>query len=113
MKDWEEVCAFCLAMPGVTMESHYRALVPKVNGKAIVAPGRETGSFALMTGHDEKALLMATEPHAYWQTPHYDGYPAVLVRYGAGDQERLKDYIRRSWWDRASRALRRDFGERP
>ena len=28
--------------------------------------------------------LKATEPNTYWQTPHYEGWPAILVRYDAG-----------------------------
>jgi hypothetical protein len=54
----------------------------KLRGKAFVYPGREKGSFALSTPMDEKELLMETEPDTFWETPHYRGWPAVLVRYG-------------------------------
>lgn len=113
MNDWDDVCAFCLSLPGVTMESHYGAMVPKVGGKAFAAPGREPGSFAMMCHRDEKAVLMATDPATYWETPHYAGYPAVLVRFGRPDRARVEAYLRRAWWDRAPRELRRAFGDRP
>jgi hypothetical protein len=45
---------------------------------------------------DTVEMLKETEPDTYWQTPHYEGWPAVLVRYAAKDEERVRDVIRRS-----------------
>jgi hypothetical protein len=38
---------------------------------------------------DEKDMLMAAEPGIYFQTDHYVGYPAVLVRLDVIDDARL------------------------
>ncbi|MCD2315712.1 hypothetical protein LQ954_06070 [Sphingomonas sp. IC-11] len=113
MKDWEDVVAFACGLPHVTMAPYYGFPCPKVNGKAFVSPGREAGSFHVPTPHDEKAVLLETEPDTYWQTPHYEGWPGVLVRYAAGDPERVRTVIRRAWWDRATKAQRQAFGPRP
>ena len=38
-------------------------------------------------------MLKETEPEAYWQSPHYQGYPALLVRYDSPDPERVRRVI--------------------
>lgn len=113
MKDWDAVVAFACALPHVSMAPYYGVPCPKVNGKAFVSPGREAGSFHVATPHEEKAVLLDTDPDTFWQTAHYEGWPGVLVRYGAADEERIRNVIRRAWWDRATKAQRQAFGPRP
>ena len=113
MNDWEEVVAFACGLPHVAMAPYYGVPCPKVNGKAFVSPGREAGSFHVATPHDEKAVLLESEPDTYWQTAHYEGWPGVLVLYGAADPERVRRVIRRAWWDRATKAQRQAYGPRP
>lgn len=115
MKDWDEAVAFACTLPDVVMESFYRALCPKLNGKALISPGHEEGSFCLMVSKAEKLVLMETDPDTFWETPHYQGYPAVLVRYGTDADERIELYIRRRWWDLAKKPQRKAAGmeERP
>ena len=68
---------------------------------------------ATMDYSEVERLLMETEPDTFWETPHYSGYPAVLVRYGSPSRERIELVIRRAWWDRASKAQQAAFGTRP
>ena len=110
---WDSIVAFALSLPDVGMASYYGTQCPKVNGKAFVSPGREADSFHVMTPHEEKALLLETDPATFWQTPHYEGWPGVLVRYASMDHERVRDVIRRAWWDRARKPQRAAFGPRP
>ncbi len=97
------------------MESWWGTLCPKINGKGLMSPGREAGSFALMVAAAEKELLLETDPATFWQTDHYANYPMLLVRYGTASRERVELYIRRAWWDRAKKAQRAATGmaERP
>jgi hypothetical protein len=113
LDSWDEVVAFALTLPDSYMESFYGTPCPKVNKKAFVSPGRETDSFHVMSPHDEKAVLLDTDPDTFWQTPHYEGWPGLLVRYGSDDPERVRIVITRAWWDRASKAQRAAFGDRP
>lgn len=113
MNDWDAVVAFACALPGVEMASFYGAMCPKVRGKAFVSPGREPGSFHVMSPHEEKAVLIETDADAFWQTAHYANWPGLLVRYGAADAKRVEAVIVRAWWDRASKAQRAAYGERP
>ena len=41
---WDDVVAFACALPDVEMLSFYGTPCPKLNGKALAAPGREAGS---------------------------------------------------------------------
>src|SRR3546814_19801928 len=76
------------------MLSFYGTPCPKLNGKALASPGREPGSFAVMCKPDEKEILLETDPDTFWQTPHYAGWHALLVRYGSDDPERVADVLR-------------------
>jgi len=110
---WDDVVAFACALPDVEMLSFYGTPCPKLNGKALASPGREAGSFAVMCKPDEKEILLETDPDTFWQTPHYEGWHALLVRFGSDDPERVANVLRRAWWDRAKKPQRIAFGERP
>jgi hypothetical protein len=45
---------------------------------------------------DAEALLKG-EPDVFFITPHYDGYPAVLVRLEAVDPAQLAELIEDAW----------------
>lgn len=110
---WAEVSTFALSLPDTEMSSSYGKPAVKLRDKAFLFPSREPDSFGVMSPLDEKELLMETEPDTFWETPHYGGYPAVLIRYGSPSRERIEMVIRRAWWDRASKSQRLEFGERP
>jgi hypothetical protein len=113
MNDWDEVVAFALSLPDTAMESFYGVPCPKVNSKAFVSFAREPGSFHVRSPHDEKAILIETDPDTFWQTPHYYRWPGLLVRYGSSDPERVRTVITRAWWDMAKKPQRERFGPRP
>ena len=89
----DEAYAFALTLPGTEQASHYGAPAIKANGHAILAPGREAGSFVLMIDNDTKLMLIETDPATYWQTSHYEGWPAVLVREDSDDPDRVRAMI--------------------
>jgi hypothetical protein len=98
----------------VELASFYRQPTPKVGGKAFVAVGHEPAtSFVLLAPLPEKEMLLETAPDVFWETDHYRGWPAVLVRFGRGERAWLETLIRRAWWDRAPAALRKAHGPRP
>jgi hypothetical protein len=110
---WDEVVAFALDMQNTELGTSYRAPAVKVNGRAFLYPGREQGSFAVASPLPEKELLMETDPETFWETDHYRGWPAVLVRYGSPERERIGTVITRAWWDRLKKPQRLAYGERP
>lgn len=113
MIDWDEVAAFALTLPNTELSTSYRQPAVKVDGKAFLSTGREPGSFHVRSPHDEKAVLMETDPETFWQTPHYANWPGLLVRYGSADPDRVRLVITRAWWDVANPQTRKAWGERP
>ena len=113
MNDWDEVAAYALTLPGTEPSTSYGAPAVKVRGKLVVSTGHEAGSFHVIASHEDKAVLLETDPDTFWQTPHYEGWAGLLVRYGAADAERVRIVIARAWWDRASKAQREGYGDRP
>ena len=96
---WDEAVAFALSLPGTELGTSYGKPAVKVssNGRAFLYPSHEADtSFGISLDLDSIEMLKATEPETYWQTPHYEGWPAVLVRYDGGDQDRLRETIQRS-----------------
>jgi hypothetical protein len=45
----------------------------------------------------EKEALLTSDPRAYFTIPHYDGYPAVLVRLGLADPTELREVLTDAW----------------
>lgn len=107
---WDDIAAFALSLPGTELSTSYGRPAVKINGRAFVTSGREAGSFCLMIDLDTVEMLKETDPETYWQSPHYEGWPAVLVRYDGGDPDRMMLLIERAWRDRASSRQREEHG---
>jgi hypothetical protein len=54
---------------------------------------------------DAKEAFIATQPKVFFTTPHYDGYPMLLVRMSAVSQKQARAAIEESWKLRAPRSL--------
>ena len=102
---FDAALAFAQTLPGAEIASYYRHPAAKVRGKAFVMRSHEAGSFGIAATLGEVDLLIATEPDAFWQSPHYAGYPIILVREDAADAERVAMLIERAWATRAGKAL--------
>jgi hypothetical protein len=53
--------------------------------------------------------LIADEPGVYFTTPHFDGYPAVLVRLAEIAVRDLEDLITEAWLTQAPKKLVQEF----
>jgi hypothetical protein len=56
-----------------------------------------------------KFALIADEPNIYFTTPHFDGYPAVLVRLGEIEVRGLEELITEAWLTQAPKKLVQEF----
>jgi hypothetical protein len=57
---------------------------------------------------DEKELLLADRPDIFFTTPHFNGYPAVLMRIPTLDRldrDELKDLVVDAWLTRAQKRV--------
>jgi hypothetical protein len=114
---WEDVRRIALALPQVS-ESGTR--VWKVKDKLVVweRPLRK-GDYAALgdkapTGpilsarvaHEGmKQALLADDPSVFFTTPHFDGYPAVLVRLEEIGIPELEELIEEAWLSQAPKRL--------
>ena len=58
-----------------------------------------------------KEALLADEPDVYFTTPHFEGYPAVLVRLDRISAEELEELIVEAWLSRAPKRLAKAYLE--
>ena len=56
-----------------------------------------------------KFALIADEPNVYFTTPHFDGYPAVLVKLAEIDELGLREVIVEAWLMQAPKRLVQEF----
>jgi hypothetical protein len=56
-----------------------------------------------------KEALLADDPGVFFTTPHFDGYPAVLVRLEEISVEDLEEVIVEAWLCRAPKRLVKDY----
>jgi hypothetical protein len=117
MATWRDVRRIALALPGSAEEtsstgrSHWT-----VNGKLFTweRPLRRSDLAALgdrapkgpilgvyTADLELKEVLLASNPAIYFTTPHFDGYPAVLVQLEKIAASELKDVIVEAWLARA------------
>lgn len=53
----------------------------------------------------EKEVLLASDERKFFTTPHYDGYPTVLVRLEEVDVDELTELITDSWRNKAPKRV--------
>ena len=96
---WEKAVALALSLPDTELSTSYGkpAVKIKSNGRAFLYVGREAeSSFGVGIDLDTVEILKETDPHTFWQSPHYEGWPAVLIRFDSRDPERVREVIERS-----------------
>ena len=59
----------------------------------------------------EKEMMLAAYPEQCFTEPHYNGYPAVLVRLAAVEIEDLAAWITNAWRCQASREMVKQFDQ--
>ncbi len=83
-------------LAGVERGVSYGTASLKVRGR-FMARLKDADTLVIKCPVEEKAMLMEAEPQFYYQTDHYRGYDAVLVRLDAIDDGRLLARLERAW----------------
>jgi hypothetical protein len=97
IRSWDEAVAFALTLPGAELSTSYGKPAVKVNGRAFLFPSHEAAtSFGVAIDLDTIEILKATDPATFWQTPHYEGWTGILVRFASPDPDRVREIIERS-----------------
>jgi hypothetical protein len=117
---WDDVRRLAMAMPEAEERVSRERLQWRVSGKLFVwerplrksdlaALGDSAPSGPILGARVEhlmaKEALLADDPSLYFTTPHFDGYPAVLVRLDRIGPEDLEEVVVEAWLARASPRL--------
>ena len=102
--DIARVARLASHLPGVELSRWYGTPALKVAGKGFVR-WKASGVLVVLCPLELKEVLLEAEPHLYYETDHYRGWPAMLVRLGAIDDERLADRIECAWREKAPKRL--------
>jgi hypothetical protein len=121
---WDDVRRIALALPE-TSERVSRALRQwRVRDKLFVweRPLRRADVEALGDGAPDgpilgarvehlvaKEALLADDPGVFFTTPHFDGYPAILVRLDRIGPDDLEEVIIEAWLARAPKQLAKAY----
>ena len=62
-----------------------------------------------VANREEKEVLLASDAEKFFTEPHYNGFPAVLVRLPAAGAGELAELITDAWRCQAPRALVKSF----
>lgn len=110
----DDVRRVALSLPATTEKPSYGTPGFRVRDK-LFARVREEGDVLVVwvDGLDEKEALLAADPETFFTTPHYDGHPTVLVRFGAVDVDELTELLTDAWLVRAPARLRAEFEAAP
>jgi hypothetical protein len=127
MASWDDVGRIALAMPEASERVSRDRRQWRVREKLFVweRPLRSREIEALGTAAPKgpilgarvehlaaKEVLLASEPRVFFTTPHFDGYPAVLVRLERIGVEDLTEVIVEAWLARAPARLARAYVEK-
>ncbi len=124
MASWENVSRIALALPEVSERVTRGMRQWRVNDKLFVweRPLRRGDVAALRDRVPDgpilgarvehlvaKEALLASDPDVFFTTPHFDGYPAVLVRLDRIASDDLAELITEAWLARASKRLAKQY----
>jgi hypothetical protein len=127
MATWEDVRRAALALPETTERSGTDGRPDwQVHGKtfawerplrkgdlAALGAAAPDGPVLAARVPDEgaKAALLADDPAVYFSTPHFNGYPAILVRLDVIDSGELGGLLVDAWLARAPKRLAASYLE--
>jgi hypothetical protein len=94
---FDDVVEMACGLPGVERSTSYGTPSLKVR-KKFMARLREDDVLVLVQVEDiEQRMLMETRPDIYFKTPHYEGYPSILIRLSRIEPEDTRELIERTW----------------
>jgi hypothetical protein len=127
MASWDDVRRIALALPETSERTSREHAQWRVRDKLFVweRPLRQSDLRALGDSAPggpilgarvehliAKEALLADDPDVFFTTPHFDGYPAVLVQLERIGVEDLEETIVEAWLARAPARLAREYIEK-
>ena len=82
-----------LSFPGVEESSSYGTAALKWKKKLLIRLKEDGVTMVAVVGFDNRDMLMQVDPETFFSTPHYDGYPSVLVRLARIKAAQARDIV--------------------
>src|SRR3954463_6102965 len=124
MASWDDVRRLALALPGAE-ERESRDMTQwrvadklfvwerPLRGSDLEALGAAAPDGPILGARVEhlvaKEAMLASDPEVFFTTPHFDGYPAVLVQLEKIGLEDLQEVVVEAWLARAPKRLVEDY----
>ena len=124
MATWDDVHRLASALPETTRDTRWGNASWAVRGKSFVWErplrkrdledlGDDAPDGPILAARTADAgikdALIADDPAVYFTIPHFDGYPAVLVRLEVIDPAELNELITDAWLVQAPKSLATKF----
>ena len=124
MATWDDVRRLALALPETDERSSRGGFEWRVKEKGFVweRPLRKGDIEALgdaapdgdilgarVPDEGAKFALIADDPSVYFTTPHFNGYPAILVRLAEISEPELEELIVEAWLAKAPKRLAKEY----
>jgi hypothetical protein len=78
-------------------------------GKKFLCRIKDADTLVMTCQLEEKEMLMAAAPDIYFETDHYKGWRAVLVRIDEIEADELRHRLRKAWLSQAPKRLAKQF----
>jgi len=102
---FETVREIALALPEVEESTSWGTPAFKVRRRMICRLREEGDVLVVRIDIADKEYLIRSQPDLFFTLPHYDGYPAVLVRLPAIERNELRRLLIAAWRYVAPRKL--------
>ena len=106
MPTWEDVREIAARFPGIEESTSYGTPSLKVRNKFMCRLRTDPDALVVrcVDVADADALKLG-QPDVFFSTPHYDGWPGVLVRLEAVSLEQLSELIEDAWRIQAAKRV--------
>ena len=95
-------------LPEVEEGTSYGTPALRVRGK-FFARMKDADTLVVHSTIDEKEMLMQVDPKVYFETDHYKGWHAVLVRLNRISTPKLRHRLEQAWRQKAPKRLVAEF----
>ena len=103
--------ALARGLPGIQVATSYGTPALRVGAKSLLRV-KDAETLVLTCPIEAKELLMESAPEIYFQTDHYKGWPAILIRLNAISDQELGHRLETVWREHAGKRLLKQWEER-
>ena len=98
MPTWDDVVRIGTRLPEVEVSTWFRSPSLRVRGKSLCRLREKPDALVIrVLDLEDKEALLHGDPDVFFTTPHYDGYPYVLVRLDAAGEGTLAELLEDAW----------------